>query len=203
MDIIQFFIDSYNHLYRQYCQLLLFVCRYIPLKQQENHSAGKGHDRHGDCAFPGLFAVCQLAFLRLNKKLLAPMLVGVLFTYIGLVVFLTGANVGFMPAGFLFHPCKSVQKAPHRRDRPSATGGGGSAGGEIFSIPPKLCHCEDKFQPVDKIHGLKCTWQSTILCTFLRLLLFFVLSLNFRNPPNHAANSGTVDATLYASTVGG
>ena len=46
-----------------------------------------------------LFAVCQVAFLRLNKKLLSPMLVGVLFTYIGLVVFLTGANVGFMPAG--------------------------------------------------------------------------------------------------------
>ena len=34
MDIIQFFIDSYNHLYQQYCQLLLFICRYIPLKQQ-------------------------------------------------------------------------------------------------------------------------------------------------------------------------
>ena len=33
-----------------------------------------------------------------------------------------------MPAGFLFHPCKSVQKAPHRLDRPAGPGGVGFGG---------------------------------------------------------------------------
>lgn len=41
MDIIQRFIDSYNSLYQQFCWLLNFVCRYIPLKQwafEDSHS---------------------------------------------------------------------------------------------------------------------------------------------------------------------
>ncbi len=46
------------------------------------------------------FLVCQLAFLKLPKRYLLRIGVGVLFTYAGLVIFLTGVNVGFMPIGY-------------------------------------------------------------------------------------------------------
>ena len=47
-------------------------------------------------AFFGLF---QVISLRLDKRQLGKILVGLIYTYVGLVLFLTGANVGFMPAG--------------------------------------------------------------------------------------------------------
>ncbi len=46
------------------------------------------------------FLVCQVLFLKLPKKRLKRIAVGVVFTYIGLVIFLTGINVGFMPIGY-------------------------------------------------------------------------------------------------------
>ena len=46
------------------------------------------------------FLVCQIIFLKLPAKRLARIAIGVVFTYIGLVVFLTGVNVGFMPIGY-------------------------------------------------------------------------------------------------------
>ena len=46
-----------------------------------------------------LFGVFQLAALRMDRRLLGRIGVGLGYTYIGLVLFLTGANVGFMPAG--------------------------------------------------------------------------------------------------------
>ena len=46
------------------------------------------------------FLVCQIIFLKLPKRQLIRIGVGVIFTYIGLVIFLTGVNVGFMPIGF-------------------------------------------------------------------------------------------------------
>ena len=46
------------------------------------------------------FAICQFAFLKLTAKHLKKIAVGVGFTYVGLVVFLTGVNVGFMPIGY-------------------------------------------------------------------------------------------------------
>ena len=46
------------------------------------------------------FLICQLAFLRLPKRRLLKIGLGVIFTYIGLVMFLTGVNVGFMPVGY-------------------------------------------------------------------------------------------------------
>ena len=46
------------------------------------------------------FLVCQFAFLKLSKKRLMRIAVGVALTYIGLVLFLTGVNVGFMPIGY-------------------------------------------------------------------------------------------------------
>ena len=45
------------------------------------------------------FIVFQLIALRLPAKKLRKILVGLVYTYVGLVLFLTGANVGFMPAG--------------------------------------------------------------------------------------------------------
>ena len=46
------------------------------------------------------FLICQIFFLRLNKRQLLRIAVGVLFTYVGLVIFLTSVNVGFMPIGY-------------------------------------------------------------------------------------------------------
>ena len=46
------------------------------------------------------FLICQAIFLKLPKKRLLRIGVGVVFTYIGLVMFLTGVNVGFMPIGY-------------------------------------------------------------------------------------------------------
>ncbi len=46
------------------------------------------------------FLICQFFFLKLPWKRLAKIAVGVVFTYLGLVIFLTGVNVGFMPIGF-------------------------------------------------------------------------------------------------------
>lgn len=46
------------------------------------------------------FIICQIVFLRLPKKRLLKIALGVVFTYVGLVIFLTGVNVGFMPVGY-------------------------------------------------------------------------------------------------------
>ncbi|MGM9589162.1 MAG: DUF1538 domain-containing protein [Faecousia sp.] len=46
------------------------------------------------------FMICQVLFLKLSRKQLKRIAVGVAFTYVGLVVFLTGVNVGFMPIGY-------------------------------------------------------------------------------------------------------
>ena len=45
------------------------------------------------------FGLFQIAVLRLSKRRLRKIIVGLVYTYVGLVLFLTGANVGFMPAG--------------------------------------------------------------------------------------------------------
>ena len=46
-----------------------------------------------------MFGIFQLVALKLDRRSLGRIGVGLLYTYIGLVLFLTGANVGFMPAG--------------------------------------------------------------------------------------------------------
>ena len=46
------------------------------------------------------FCIFQVLLLHLDKKPLLRILDGIVCTYIGLVLFLTGANVGFIPAGF-------------------------------------------------------------------------------------------------------
>lgn len=45
------------------------------------------------------FGIFQVVSLKLGKKSLIKICVGLAYTYIGLVLFLTGANVGFIPAG--------------------------------------------------------------------------------------------------------
>ena len=47
----------------------------------------------------GFFAIFQLFLLKLNRQTLLRIGVGLLYTYVGLVLFLTGVNAGFMPAG--------------------------------------------------------------------------------------------------------
>ncbi len=46
------------------------------------------------------FLLCQFIFLKLPKRRLQRIAIGVAFTYVGLVIFLTGINVGFMPIGY-------------------------------------------------------------------------------------------------------
>jgi len=46
------------------------------------------------------FLICQVAFLRLPKRNLLRIGIGVVFTYVGLVLFLTAVEVGFMPIGY-------------------------------------------------------------------------------------------------------
>ena len=45
------------------------------------------------------FIIFQVIFLKLPKSQLIKMTVGVIYTYVGLVIFLTGVNIGFLPAG--------------------------------------------------------------------------------------------------------
>ena len=48
-----------------------------------------------------MFLVFQLIFRRFNRTQELRICVGFIYTYVGLVLFLTGANIGFMPAGQL------------------------------------------------------------------------------------------------------
>ena len=45
------------------------------------------------------FFIFQIVSLHLHKKTLVKIIIGIIYTYIGLVLFLTGVTVGFMPAG--------------------------------------------------------------------------------------------------------
>ena len=45
------------------------------------------------------FVIFQIIFKRVQKRMLIKTAVGMVYTYAGLVLFLTGVNAGFMPAG--------------------------------------------------------------------------------------------------------
>lgn len=45
------------------------------------------------------FTVFQIISLKMKGRALLKVVIGILYTYVGLVLFLTGVNVGFMPAG--------------------------------------------------------------------------------------------------------
>ncbi len=46
------------------------------------------------------FTVFQIIALHLRRRQVIKIVVGMVYTYVGLVLFLTGVNVGFMPAGY-------------------------------------------------------------------------------------------------------
>ena len=46
------------------------------------------------------FIILQITFLKLSRKRLAQIAVGILYTFLGLVVFLSAVTVGFMPVGY-------------------------------------------------------------------------------------------------------
>ena len=46
------------------------------------------------------FVICHFTFLRMRKRQLLRIGMGVVFTYVGLVMFLTSVEVGFMPIGY-------------------------------------------------------------------------------------------------------
>lgn len=46
------------------------------------------------------FAVIQIAFLHLPRRKILQITVGIVYTYVGLVLFLTAVTVGFMPIGY-------------------------------------------------------------------------------------------------------
>lgn len=58
------------------------------------------------------FGVFQVARLHLGRKTLLRIGIGLLYTYIGLVLFLTGVNVGFMPAGTYLG--ETISSLPYR-----------------------------------------------------------------------------------------
>lgn len=45
------------------------------------------------------FLIYQIFILKLNKRELAKISIGLVYTFVGLVLFLTGANIGFLPIG--------------------------------------------------------------------------------------------------------
>ena len=47
-----------------------------------------------------LFLVYNFVYLKVKKKILRKISLGIIYTYLGLVLFLTGINVGFMPMGY-------------------------------------------------------------------------------------------------------
>lgn len=47
----------------------------------------------------GIFLIFQLALLRLTRRRLVKILIGLLYAYLGLVLFLTGVNIGFSTLG--------------------------------------------------------------------------------------------------------
>jgi len=55
-----------------------------------------------ECVIPIVifFVIFQLVSLKLHKKSVIKISIGLFYTYFGLVIFLTGVNVGFMPAGY-------------------------------------------------------------------------------------------------------
>lgn len=58
------------------------------------------------------FVIFQIFALRLKRRQLLKITVGVIYTFIGLLLFLTGVNVGFMPIGFLIG--KKIVESPFR-----------------------------------------------------------------------------------------
>lgn len=48
-----------------------------------------------------LFLAYNILYLKLKRKVLMKIFIGLIYTYVGLGIFLTGVNIGFMPMGFM------------------------------------------------------------------------------------------------------
>ena len=59
-----------------------------------------------------VFVLFQLFMLKMSRRSLTKLGIGLIYTYVGLVLFLTGANVGFMPAGHYLGQVLAVSAAP-------------------------------------------------------------------------------------------
>ncbi len=57
------------------------------------------------------FGLFQVFALKMKKKPVLKIVIGLLYTYLGLVLFLTGVNVGFMPAGIYLGRAMGALKA--------------------------------------------------------------------------------------------
>ncbi len=60
----------------------------------------------------GVFIICRLTFLSMSQRTMKRIALGVLFTYVGLVLFLTGINVGFMPIGYHIGRALAAESRP-------------------------------------------------------------------------------------------
>lgn len=100
------------------------------------------------------FVVCQVTFLRLPKRQLLRMTIGVLFTYVGLVMFLTGVNVGFMPIGYKLG-------AALAKLHPVVLIGFGTAMGVLVVLAEPAIHVLN--QQVEEVTGGTITRRSMIL----------------------------------------
>ncbi len=58
------------------------------------------------------FVVLQMVFLKLPRKKLWQITIGILYTFLGLVIFLTAVTVGFMPIGYKLG-CELASSSPH------------------------------------------------------------------------------------------
>lgn len=59
-----------------------------------------------------VFFFFQIVSLRLNKSQIIRIIIGIVYTYVGLTIFLTGVNVGFMPMGKLLGA--AIASKPYR-----------------------------------------------------------------------------------------
>ncbi len=59
-----------------------------------------------------VFGLFQIFLLKMSRRNLAKVAIGLAYTYIGLVLFLTGVNVGFLPAGHYLGQVLAGSRAP-------------------------------------------------------------------------------------------
>ncbi len=52
------------------------------------------------CLIVAFFLIIQFIYIRLPKKKLIQIAIGIAYTFLGLVIFLTAVNIGFMPIGY-------------------------------------------------------------------------------------------------------
>ena len=81
-----------------------------------------------------LFIVFQVVSLRLRKRTLLKILIGTIYTYAGLVLFLTSVNVGFMPAGYQLGGALITNTPPWALILIGLATGGANAGDDLVAL---------------------------------------------------------------------